>query len=332
LGDRSAHDPRVAGRRREFGVLVAVLGVLVATVCNLIGAARHGKAVDEGRLAVDTECQRILDEIRTSMIGAIPVARVEADGALRWLDHLAWQPTARPIEFTRLARASAGVAFGKESRTASRTGNAVLFARPSRHAWIRGSDRRAHRICTYRLVCYYLTDDGGGSRLDLARFVSVRVADVAQLEAVTTASDRAEILRVLAADTDGSAVRWLWRPGETPAAGILRIDSATGAMRAGMRLPADAEHSVARVLSSDRFSVATNATDATDDTDGVGRLAFRSSAHGGFPHGFELQFGGPASARQMELHLTLIGGGSICRAGDVPVSADLRSIAVVGGR
>jgi hypothetical protein len=325
LSDRSSHDPKVEGRRREFGVLVAVLGVLVATVCNLIGAARQGQAVDEGRLAVDTECQRVLDEIRTSMVGAIPVARVDADGVSGWFERLAWQPVARPIEFTRLARASAGVAFGKESRTASRTGNAVLFARPSRHVWIRGSDQRAHRICTYRLVCYYLTDDVDGSRLELASFVSVRVADAAQLEAVTTASDRAEISRVLASGTDGSAVRWLWRPGATPAEGILRIDSETGATRTGMRLPADAEHSVARVLSSDRFSVATN---AANETVGVGRLALRSPEHGGFPHGFELQFAGPASARQMELHLTLIGGSS----DDVPVSADLRSIAVVGGR
>lgn len=296
-----------------------VAAVLVTVVANLLVATREAEETDSEQHHVQAVGQALLDEMRTSMIGATVLAH--GDGA--WVGRLDLS-AAPAIPSASLPRTTTARTFGRESVSGERTGNTLVFASPARRLVMRGADQRTLRIQLHRLVAYYLTVAGEGPRpdapggLNLARFVSVRVVDADQIDAIPDREERTRILRQIAGRKGDRSVAWAFRR-RGASAGVYRIDPKTGALRSGGPLPADPAHSEVALLPGDQMSVASN---YADPSVGVVSFARRSDDRGGFPHGFEVQLSS-SSTRQVMVHLTLT-----THRQNAPVTADLRGIAL----
>ncbi len=176
----------------------------------------------------------------------------------------------------------------------------------------------AQRRCDiYRFVCWYLQPlPGKDPKVDpdafeLVRWVSEPTADLDQVEAVTEPVQREALLLHLyhgsnptEPDAPYPPVRLLWRRGRAFSAAFQRV-SAAGAIEPvppGFKVPADPTRSQFEILGPRGMAVAANSAGAER---GLARWALRTDAGAGFPHGFEIQVVGPASARQVLYHLVL---------------------------
>lgn len=329
----------------ELVVASSLLGLMVMAVSTL--AVSGGEAQEfSRRLSRATEVtQDIVDQMRLEMVSCVRVFGNDAEGnANRALLDLSGAPA--PLATARLPLVSPNQTLRKDTVALEITGNSLFF---TRLAW---SDRyvcasgNEYLVDVYRWVYYYLTPvDGGpqpgnGIGLDLVRVLSEPLIDSAGVDRITDATDQSEVLLHIAtgtADANGVAhapATVVWVRGGLPAtAGTLRqIDLDDGTLSND---PIDGRPDPWQILrSSDEVdellnfrhhSVGTNYARAAF---GVGRYGLVSNVGAGFPHGFEVQIVGPSSARQVMLHLVVVGTqrrGQQAWA-DVQVSVDARDL------
>lgn len=329
----------------ELVVASSLLGLMIMAVSTL--AVSGGEAQEfSRRLSRATEVtQDIVDQMRLEMVSCVRVFGNDTEGnANRALLDLGGMPAV--LSTARLPSVSPNQTLQKDTVALPITGNSLFF---TRLAW---SDRfvcasgKEYLVDVYRWVYYYLTPVDGGPQpdsavgLDLVRVLSEPLIDSAGVDRITDATDQAEVLLHLAtgtADANGvthAPATVVWVRGGLPATvGTLRqIDLDDGTLSNdpidGRPDPWEilrASDEIDQKLNFRHHNVGTNYARASF---GVGRYGIVSNSGDGFPHGFEVQIVGPSSARQVMLHLVVVGTqrrGQQAWA-DVQVSVDARDL------
>lgn len=305
--------------------ILLMMVFMVATLSDSGSAAQRYA----GRITRATELgQDIVTEMRRLVASSVRLFHDDVDGRgyLSIVD--------LPFSGTRLAGRLPqlrSMAIFERETGAPITGNILLFAR---HAWTDTyaclTSGNSYGLDVYRICCYYLRPDGDGLvpgsmfGLNLCRYTSEPMVAGEQIDAITDAGDRAEVLQNLlkgrtTADSIAqpvpihSEVQVVWRVNGAPTAlGTLReIDPGTLTLSDNPLPPRPANWVIARnlpltndgLLQFRHFSVATV---WSPDSFGVGRFSQVATNGEGFPHGFEVQAIGPAAARQVLLRLTIV--------------------------
>ncbi len=322
----------------EVMVTMTILTILVVMVTDLaIQASRVHNYAD--RLGRSTELnQEILDQVRLDLLSSVRLFENNARGN-------AYLATLQNEGLTNVSQNlptinAAGI-FAKEATSASLSGNDLLFVK---HAWtdeFLATSGKPYRTDVYRMVRYYLAVKGAGPTpgssigLNICHWVSEPLIDGAQIDGITDATDRAEVLAHLlnrTPDVEGNSrntvAEVVWLLGADPAvAGTFRqvevgglLNNTAGPGRAGVwTILRDDRQSDDGILTNRHFSVATNF--ALTGT-GVSRYSVMDNTGIGFPHGFEVQIIGPSSARQILLQLCVVS----TNRDSMPAASTLRSI------
>lgn len=313
----------------EMAVACVVLAVFFITVSSMVTGTNGTRDRGSRASRIVGLNQRILDQMQCEVSEAVEIFE-QNDIGVELFENLQKPEGAQPIGFTSLPRVLGGNVFGRELRAGARTGNSLMFAKWERNMEIdcneegesdektEGADKKAeanaegneepgsrtYKIDVYRLVCYYLTPVNGGPStgssggLNLFRFISEGLADATQIEAIEDEQDQQEVLRKLV----GDKVTGAWRRDVVGPPVWFVINPSRGTIN---HVEFVAQDPVLAELLLDPmvYSVASN---YTHDSLGVGEFGVKTNADGGFPHGFEVQMMGPASSRELMLHLTLV--------------------------
>lgn len=321
-----------ANRQRGYTLLEVLVSsvILVSMILIVTSLSKSGSDAERyaSRLSRATEIgQEIVDEIRTGLASSVRVFHGDAIGTA-YANVIELSPAAPRITSRLPVLRPSGI-FQREPTGQTFSGNSLLFAR---HSWTDSylaSSGRSFSLDVYRVHSYYLRQDGDGLvpgssvGLNFARFVSEALVDGKQIDAITDPTDQRDVLRLLAAGRTTSdlivqpspvhsPVVVVWRMGEDPATvGTLRQIDGTWALRntppAGRgpswKIVRDASRCNDGLVFYRHHSVATN---WSPPAYGVGQFSRIDTTGNGFPHGFEVQLIGPASARQLLIRLCVV--------------------------
>ncbi|MEZ5963791.1 MAG: type II secretion system protein [Planctomycetota bacterium] len=322
-------DNRQTRERQQGYTLLEVLissVILVSMILVVTSLSKSGSDAERyaSRLTRATEiCQEIMDELRRGLSSSVRVFHNDAVGNA--YANLLDLPATAPRIGSRLPTLRPSGIFEREPTGQQYSGNSLVFAR---HTWTDtylATSGRTFNVDVYRVHAYYLRQDGdglvagAGIGLNFARFVSEPLADGKQIDAIADATDRRDVLRLLHAgrtttdlmtqpDPVHATLEVVWRLGEDPATtGTLRQVSAGGTLSnsrgATWKLLRDASRSNDGLVFYRHHSVATN---WAPPAYGVGQFSQIDNSGDGFPHGFETQLIGPASARQLLLRMCVV--------------------------
>lgn len=305
----------------EMVVTAALLGMLVYAVSTL--AVSGGEAQEYARrLNRATEISHdLIDQVRTEMVSCVRVFGNDTEGTenLALLD-LGGAPA--PLAGLRLPVLSPTAIIQPDTPTLEITGNSLFFARLAWSDRFECASGREYLVDVYRWIYYYLTPEDGGPGpgspigLNVVRIESEPLVDAVAIDRITDPADQEEVLEHLRDGTPGAdgvahaRCEVVWRRGGLPSlTGTLRMienDGTLGNTPSGGR-PSTwtilrSANEVPGLLSYRHHSVATNFARSNW---GVGRYSVIDPGGGGFPHGFEVQVVGPATARQTLLHVVI---------------------------
>ncbi|PIE23527.1 MAG: hypothetical protein CSA62_06705 [Planctomycetota bacterium] len=303
----------------EVIIVVALMFAISAVVSGLALGSTRAEGYVQRSVQLTGATQDLIEMVRKDVSGSTHFFVNDAAGLSYWqrLDR-----SAANAYSARLPKLSATGIFKKDLFGNEKSGNALLFGLLERSDIFDCGNPSGHtvRVDIYRFVAYYLHRiDGGapGSKVDgleLIKWVSVPVADMSQVEGVT---DSIELENLLKHFYQGSnpvdsnlpypAVRYLWRQSEPIASAFhaIKADGSFVPVPATWLIPMDVKRSKLDLLSRNDFSIASNQAGSSR---GIGRFGLVNLTGNGFPHGFETQIVGPASARQILMHLTTVSG------------------------
>ncbi|GEM_PF-2283899 len=310
-------------------ILVLIVGVIARTTILTGNASRM--AVSQGKITILG--QKELLKIRGSLRASVHLFQRDTEGNTYWskLD----LGSVSTLSTSVLPEIDTYGAFGKDTSSNRRTGNILFFAKAVKPfptaeevaQWKAYCDATGHpekktslddlRLDVYRFSTYFLRKTGnefapGSPRgLDLATWESIPFADWKRFNQVDP-SLQADVLEALRASNVGRKIDYLWTPGADFDSAFAQIQgdftllAVTPTSMPGWKIPSDPVFTRTNVFERKRISVATNWAQANF---GVARFAAPTAAGDGYPHGLEIQVIGPASARQVLVHLVLIGQG-----------------------
>lgn len=316
-------------RCRQAGLTVvevmaasAVLALMISIVMRVILSGSDAQHYADRTNRATEITQDVIDDLRRELASSIKLLENDATGAayLSILDLVG----VKPALGLRLPSIDATGIFERDVVGSEKTGNAMLFAR---HAWSTTrttTSTNVYRIDVYRLVHFYLAAEDGGPQagratgVNLCKWVSEPLIDGDQIDKIVDPTDQAEILMHLVnqtADDRGDThprAEVVWLKGEDPSvAGSLRhIDDTDGSLSntplaprsAPWRFLRDPSMSIDGILHFRHHSIASNFGRSSL---GVARFGIVNTG-AQFPHGAEFQIVGPASARQILLHLVTV--------------------------
>lgn len=277
----------------------------------------------ERMMRVTEISQQLLDEIQTDLQSSVRLFHNDALGAA-YVGLLDTGTLPTPTSALLPTLDSMGV-FEPDVVGSEKTGTALLFAR---HAWtdeFQATSGNSYRVDVYRMQGYYMAKEnlgpqpGSATGMNLVRFVGEPMADGSHIDRITDPTDQIEFLQHLLGKTPDlfgdlhDRTEVVWRVGQDPAtADTLRQILSDGSLSNSSVAPRTAGtwqvHPEPTLTSGSMLffrhhSVATNYAPGVM---GVGSYGIIDNSGDGFPHGFEVQMIGPASARQILLHLTLV--------------------------
>lgn len=222
--------------------------------------------------------------------------------------------------------------FGKDAVGTPRAGNVLLFAKSAlpfptaaeRNDWQAICDAESMpgrrtalddvRIDVYRVIAYYprwpgaSPPNGEPAGLDLVRWVSRPLADRERFLEIDPAIQESVLMALARSELRG--IQWLWTPGDPADSAFSEIQASWTLLpvaegtHPAWRIPTDNEWTEESIFLKRKISLATV---WAPPGQGVSRFAQAVLASPGFPHGFEVQMIGPASARQVLVHMNLVG-------------------------
>lgn len=321
-------EPAAAGPHQAGMTIVevlaasAVLALMISIVMRVILSGSDAQHYADRTNRVTEITQDVIDDLRRELGSSIRLFESDATGAV-YLSMLDLTGVKAALG-RRLPAIDATGIFERDVVGAEKTGNSMLFAR---HAWSTtktATSTNLYRVDVYRLVHFYLAAEDGGPQagsatgVNLCKWVSEPLIDGNQIDNIVDPTDQAEVLMHLVnqtADDDGQThprAEVVWLKGDDPSvSGSLRhIDDADGSLSNVPLAPRTApwrflrapELSVDGLLHYRHHSIASNFGRAS-----LGVAKFGITDNGAqFPHGAEFQIVGPASARQVLLHLVLV--------------------------
>lgn len=307
----------------EVTISFTLLAILASLVTSFALSGSDAQKFAERLSRVTEVTQELSADIREELQSSVRLFSNDALGQ-SYRDVLKEDDMPTSISAVLPSLDAAGI-FDPETVAGEKTGNELLFAR---YAWTTEFETTAgntHRIDIYRIVHYFLTEAGAGVQpnsavgVNLSKFVSEPLVSGSQIDAINDPTDQGEVLLHLrdgSPDIDGishPAAELVWDLGGDPTAvGTFRQIDASGALSdsplAGRDDPwtvePDARLSREGLLFYRRHSIASNNAPSLMQ---VARYSVLDEALGteGFPHGFECQIVGPASARKVLLRLVI---------------------------
>lgn len=304
----------------ELVVVAALLGGLAYAVSSLSLTGVEGQEYARRLNRVTEITHELIDQVRTEMMSCARVFGSDTEGEtnLALLD-LGGAPV--PLANRRLPVIAVDGEIRPDTAAVQITGNTLFFTRlawTDRYVCESGAE---YLVDVYRWIYYYLTPEGNGPMvgspigLNLVRVESEPLVDAASIDRISILTDRRELLRHLREGTPDATGRQralcevVWRRGALASvAGTLRMIESDGSLTnnpSGTRPPTwvvlRSSTNVRGLLSYRHHSIATNFARANL---GVGRYSVVNLASG-FPHGFEVQIVGPATARQTLVHFVV---------------------------
>ncbi len=300
----------------ELIVVLALIGALVATIVSLALRSQNAQTFAERNAAATLVAQGTLDQIRRDVGSSTRLFQNDAEGTA----YLAGMNlTGIGMIMGRLPKIVSDGIFEKETSTDLKTGNILFFALQERtDRFDRSGGGDFVRTDVYRFILYSLRLIPGKdpnrdlNAFDLVRWVSAPVADLSQIESIADPLEQEAVCAHLYAGTNPeepsfpfAPVRYLWRPGEDflLAFEMIQSDGKRNPVASGFQVPRDAQKSTLNLLSARNLAIASNISGAPR---GIGAFGLLDSSGDGFPHGFETQIVGPASARQVLAHLVFV--------------------------
>ncbi len=310
-------------------ILVLIVGVIARTTLLTEDASRM--AVSQGKITILG--QKELLKIRGNLRASVHLFQRDTEGNTYWnrLD----LGSVSTLSTSVLPKIDTYGVFGKDTPSNRRTGNILFFAKAVKPfptseevaQWKAYCDATGHpekksslddlRLDVYRFTAYFLRKTGSGFAagsprgLDLAAWESVPFADWKRFNEVDPPL-QADVLEALRTSQVGRKIVYLWTPGADFDSAFAEIQAdftlqaVTPASKPGWKVPPDPVFTRTSVFERKRISVATNWAQANF---GVAKFAAPTTAGEGYPHGLEIQVIGPASARQVLVHLCLVGQG-----------------------
>ncbi len=310
-------------------ILIVIVGVIART--TILAKDASQMAVSQGKITI--LAQKELLSIRDALRASVHLFQRDTQGNTYWskVD----LGSAAALNSSTLPKIAAFGVFGKDTPSNRKTGNLLFFAKavvpfPTPEEIVQwhdycdatGQPGKKNslddvRLDIYRFTAYFLrkvpTDFKPGSPrgLDLAAWVSVPFADWKRFQDLDP-SIQADVLEALSTPQVGKKIDYLWTPGEDFDSAFAEIQSGptlqaiTPSSHPGWKIPSDPAYTRTVTFERKRISVATN---WAQKNYGLAKFAILQSTGDGYPHGFEVQIIGPASARQVLVHLTLIGQG-----------------------
>jgi len=190
--------------------------------------------------------------------------------------------------------------FEKDVAGTPTTGNYLFMAKAGEPfvADLSGDRSRIVSVDTFRFVLHAPVNLGGQS-VDVARWVSQRVARLADIERVSSSVERT----VLGQKLYDKGFRFAWEAGRPTGTGLMAI-AASGSLYTPLpseRIPYDRAELRPAMLKLQRMALATNGM-----LPNVAVPAY-AIAQGGFPGGFEVKVDGNALGRMILVRLVVVG-------------------------
>lgn len=300
----------------ELVVVSVLLIVMAGAVTSMAHRGSEAQDFVRRNTKVTNKTQTIVSRIRDDIASSIRLLYNDTEGSsyLNGCDF----GTVPAISTSTLPTIKPTGGFGKDTVGNEFTGNCIAFVKQERTDVFDVSDyydpAKIVRVDIYRLYVYYLHKQSGVSNahdsdLDLVRWRSVALIDSKQCEALTSAEKQRLYVHLYNGTNPKEpsltfpVARLLWEQGETftNAFRIIEQDGSTSSPPAGFKLPEGKQRWNRSLLQRASLGVARNLIGAGK---GIARFALMKKD---FPHGFETQVIGPASARQVLLHFTLVG-------------------------
>lgn len=327
----------------EVTIVASLVAVLAGGVAHMMMSVGRAQRVADQLGRATAAGHELLDEMRSDLVASTVL--FYDDGIGQAYVDLLDQFGDTALTSSRLPVAVEDGIFDLEATPHARTGNSILCARTDWIEDVTTISGETYSIDVYKLVYWSLVekpksvrDDAG---LTLRRFVSEPLADGEQIDSITNANDRAEVLQHLFElqpnpSTGQEGVELVWTRGADPSqAGTLRHIAPTtwvtvAAPRSGSgdgrwHIGPDRSKTSETMLRAMDIGIATNDAAARY---GVGRFGRRDSSGAGFPHGFEVQIVGPSSARRVMIHVSVLVG----QLGAAPVGSDQTAVTFVSER
>lgn len=304
----------------ELMIVSVLLLILAAAIVGMAIRGQDAQNYVENQTLVTSTTQDVVRRIRGDVGSSMRLFVDTAEGRsyLARLDRSEWPPLAG----SRLPVLDSEGIFDKEEPGSRKTGNTIFFAMHDRTDSFDLNEGMGSpavvRIDVYRLISYYLHKRPGKDPhrdfdgLDLVRWVSEPLIDRNQVEVIQDPGKRTALLAHLYRGSNPDnplfpypPARLLWRPGADFGVAFEKIqaDGTTTPAPRDFRVPPDRRITRPGLLQHLRLSVAPNIGGAPR---GLGKFGIVDNTGDGFPHGFETQTVGPASARQVLVHLTVV--------------------------
>jgi len=305
----------------EMFIVSVLLLVMSGAVAMMVIRTQRAQNYVERNASVTTGAQDVIERMREDVSSSARLFQGDADGIayLTGLD----RASLPGLSSARMPKLDPTGTFRKDAVGLEKTGNVLLFAKHDRtDTFDVGTIASPEfvRVNVYRLVCYYLrkvppvsSDQPAG--MDIARWVSAPLVDLDQVEQVEDVAKRAQLLMHFYDGTNPvdpmlpyPAARILWRPRAAFATAFKEIDAGGNIVdpMSGFQVASDPGRTRRQFFGYRHLAVAQN-------SDGPGRglcqFALQDDSGDGFPHGFEVQIIGTASARQVLLRLVVTSAG-----------------------
>lgn len=318
-------EPKSRVNRRERGafevefIIVAALVVIMAgAVGSMVLSARRAQRYVDLNSAVTTQTQDVMEVMRGEIGSATHLFEWNIWG-FNYLINL--DLGSKPLLTTRrLPWIHVDGVFNNDAVLGVwKTGNTLLYSIHDRTDSFEVAPGETVRTNIYRIVAWYLTKIPGKNHMvdndafDLIHWVSEPLVDWDSVDKVTDPAKKLVLLDHLYNGTNVGeptfpypTARLLWRHGQddwTTAFNVILADYSTAPPPGGWKIPVNQDSSqMDGLLSYKRMAIASNVAGGAR---GVHRYGSWFDAGDGYPHGLEVQIIGPASARQVLLHLTI---------------------------
>ena len=322
----------------EIIVCATILVLLACIVTTLMISGSEAARYAERQNRTTEIAQDLVDGMRNELRSAVRLFGNDATGLAYKARLEAWASV--PSIVSTLPLIAVNDTFKKDVSGANKTGNEILFAR---HAWseeFQTSLGATYRYDIHRIVHYYMKAEDGGPvagvpwGLNLARWTSEPLVDASMIDSISVAADKQQVLaHLLTASPDKQGqthpkVEVVWKLGQDPStvdtfrqiiSGGVLSSTPVSPRPSAWTLLRDSAKSSASMLFSRHHSIASV---FAQPSYGVGKFGIVNTTAPQFPHGFEVQMIGPATARQVLLRIAVV---STNRHGHV-AHADMQAI------
>lgn len=292
----------------EMVVTTAILGlttlVIERTITSAMDAERSMRAV---RNTAD-RCQAAAYHLRDEVTGARRLFQADTVG-MAYLAKLGVPASMPMLSGSRLPVFDETKSLGPDTAGSPKTGNILFFVRDADPipCIANPATKKVRLIDAYRFVCFYLTVSsktlvaGGAPALELVEWKSERFPSYAQVMAITTATEKVNVVKDLYARHN---IDYLWDLTKPVTTAFFAIDGA-GNVNASPTNPSQIPEDL-NVSTRGRFVAANLGIARTDMSSKMRQPVFTvDDPLTWTSHGFEVKIASPSGARRVWLRLTI---------------------------